>query len=311
MCKIIQIDAKALCHYPLFCMALCDVFNVTEVLDLCQYTDCDCGAKSGLDNTEYAHIYSFRRFTYVTMEENIDIPNSRLINIEGDNYRIFLQIDESKCYKCGKEDHLAAKCTQTTKIPTEQTLNLQPKETVQFKGNKRTFSTTHTDSSPDIIDITNQNQIVFETQKLNPIVQNNEKTLETFKQPKKIVTTKRIKATKKPKQNSDTEDAVENMLSPIKQYLSNQENFEFTFSEFQSFYNKIVTSPHPLEVAVSFMPNIDKLIDILKDLYPLLTHQKIKYRFTRIINVIRKTRNRDSEYNSSSQESYIDNANIR
>ncbi|KAK9728561.1 Zinc knuckle [Popillia japonica] len=73
---------------------------------------------AGLNRPEYKHILSFRRQVYINPDLSKELPDSLIISYNHNTFRIFLSIDEIKCFICKKPGHIASKCTTSEKSIT-------------------------------------------------------------------------------------------------------------------------------------------------------------------------------------------------
>lgn len=261
--------------------------------------------KAGLPETNYSHIVSFRRFLYIVPEENIIIPDSIIIYYEGDNYRIFIQPDELKCFKCNQEGHLSSRCNNIS--------NTDPQQSAETRANKRHSPSTTTETADTPIEervnpFTNLNNLLQENLVSN-IQENTEKGEdETHTQIRSQKKKKLSQKNKKPKTETDTDEtSLDQLLEPIKRLLdSEQTKYSFTYPQFEKFITEIYSAPNPVQTANKFMTDTDLLIATLQDFHCLLTHRKIKYRFTRIISNIKKqlALNKVIKDQTSASESY-------
>lgn len=250
--------------------------------------------KVGLPGTDYAHILSFRRYVYIIPDEKTPIPESLLMKFENDDYRIFLQTDEMKCFKCQRFGHTASNCRSTLQVD------------ILDNSNKRPLQTTSTESTP-IIEETPEKTMEIDT------ITNSQR--QETSQTKKMLPPRTRKNTKKTKVESETQPTLEEMLLPIKEKLDEEpQNYNITYETFKKFYEEVIKATNPLETAKAYTSDIDNLIATMRDLYSLLTHQKIKYRFTRIMSNIRKNlqteRCVDDYLSTSSVTSYKEDTNI-
>jgi len=72
--------------------------------------------KAGFSNSDFEHIYSFKRSVYYTIEndkeiDSVYIPESITIKYEDEEYRVFLSTEKNlMCFSCKKNGHLAKNC---------------------------------------------------------------------------------------------------------------------------------------------------------------------------------------------------------
>lgn len=64
--------------------------------------------KVSVDDSEYK-VYSFRRQVYIS-DETKEVPPSLQIDYDEEVFRIFLTIDEIKCFTCNQTGHVASQC---------------------------------------------------------------------------------------------------------------------------------------------------------------------------------------------------------
>ncbi len=69
--------------------------------------------KYNVANEEYKHICSFRRLVFcaVDPDANFSMPESLIIEFEGESSRIYLTDDSIYCANCKTHEHLTSKCT--------------------------------------------------------------------------------------------------------------------------------------------------------------------------------------------------------
>uniref|UniRef100_A0A1Y1LV00 CCHC-type domain-containing protein n=1 Tax=Photinus pyralis TaxID=7054 RepID=A0A1Y1LV00_PHOPY len=98
---------------------------------------------AGIGDKDYAHVLSFRRYTYVALDDNDTLPSSILINYQDNYFRVFLSADEMRCFSCKNKGHLASRCpnsvghspsTNSTEIATDREIVNEPQEDTQDKS---------------------------------------------------------------------------------------------------------------------------------------------------------------------------------
>lgn len=82
--------------------------TTSAIFDLHIGTSSDKYDKSELEL--YTHISSFRRGVYIDCNDETKIPESLLIQFEGELFRIFMNENELKCHICKQIGHNAAQC---------------------------------------------------------------------------------------------------------------------------------------------------------------------------------------------------------
>ncbi|KAK5646712.1 hypothetical protein RI129_005176 [Pyrocoelia pectoralis] len=254
--------------------------------------------KAGFTEPEFAHIVSFRRSVYIESLDDKPLPTSIAVTFEEDTYRIFLQDDEIKCFRCNEIGHTTSKCNAQGKYVLKEV------DTETLRTNKRNRESTVT-SPPDTPNTDNNEgeNHFFQPNK-------NKTTMETDTMDKMVtlgyIPKERSSPPKKKKQKPSTESTLTEMelLLPLKDHI-NKNEYQFSFDQFYEFYKNVKVAENPLETAQQFMSDIDRLLATLRDLYPLLLHQRAKYRFTRIINNIHKQQRKQlhEEVSQTAEES--------
>lgn len=112
-----------------------------------------------------------------------------------------------------------------------------------------------------------------------------------------------IEGKKQPYEEEKTE--ILHYLQPLQQTLSeNNHPYNFTPETLTEFILSMKYAPSP--TMEKYIENIEPIVNTLTDLYPLLTHHKIKYRFTRIKNTLLKAFSQatqtENETSNSEQE---------
>ncbi len=79
----------------------------------------------GLKNPDIKHVMSFRRYTYMILNEQQD-PLSLTVKLknEGKDYTIFISSDQMRCFFCGEQGHVRQTCPnkQTDKPSHSRTI---------------------------------------------------------------------------------------------------------------------------------------------------------------------------------------------
>ncbi len=70
----------------------------------------------------------------------------------------------------------------------------------------------------------------------------------------------------------------------------------------KNFIDKASGSNHPTLIAKDFTNDIQSIIKMMTDTYPLLTERAIKNRFTRIINKLKSSQLQDDEIDTEISE---------
>uniref|UniRef100_A0A6P7F1Y5 Uncharacterized protein LOC114324327 n=1 Tax=Diabrotica virgifera virgifera TaxID=50390 RepID=A0A6P7F1Y5_DIAVI len=89
------------------------LINILQNLGLKLMSPITC-LRIGATNPEYSHILSFRRQVYIEPLDNITIPDFVMVDHDNVSYKIFLSNDQSLCFKCKQNGHLASQCSSET-----------------------------------------------------------------------------------------------------------------------------------------------------------------------------------------------------
>lgn len=179
--------------------------------------------RAGLQEEGYIHVISFRRSVFYIPDTNISIPNSLLIQYQGDTYRIFLQLDDMKCYLCKQNGHRSSNCTSNPTVNLNEIINKRPLPS-------------STESSPKIIEpntmdiAINQEEQTSQDNASQQLASSNQSPADNFLKPMK---TKRIR------RETVDQPSLDEMLLPIEKTLSeNPEQYDFTYETFRNLMMK-------------------------------------------------------------------------
>lgn len=235
--------------------------------------------KAGALDSEFSHVLSFRRQIYVQPNDSISLPSTFLIKYDDLQHRIFLSYDEMTCFACKKSGHIANQCPNSQKetfsnsdndeMDTSQSY-LNPTETEQ-RTQKRTAPSTSTSIEDDISTL------------------DSTQTPEGNQQPTNYSKPKTAPQNKKLKKSDSIESLtpLDEQLEPLKEMiLRKPDSYILNFDQLVAFLENVKGSPDPLSIATEFTSDIEELLVMLKNIYPILTHRSIKNRITRIQNKI-------------------------
>ncbi|KAJ3652704.1 hypothetical protein Zmor_018646 [Zophobas morio] len=227
--------------------------------------------RASIQNDEYKHVLSFRRQIYVQPNELIDLPSSLVIKYDETNYRIFMSYDNI-CFKCRLTGHLANDCpgaitasspndTGITNIIIESPSNGSQTATSPEVGTKR-----HTQDDS----LTEQNPLDLS---LGSHAENTQQ-----EQP-----TKRIK----PSDSTESLTPVSDLLHPAKQVLENAQ-YPLNFEQTVEFLEKATGEVDLLKLAHKYTTDVQGIIDMLFDIFPIVQHKSIKNRCKKIQKRLKK-----------------------
>lgn len=269
--------------------------------------------RAGVPNDILSHVISFRRHVYITPPEDNepDLPNSLVITHNNTSFRIFLTTDELKCFLCKQVNHIAKNCPTantttlmdtTSNIPS-QTPNEQTNTRMETVHNDRTNLTPRTKRpAPESLS-SNTNDEVPNNSATDP----NSQQFLTPSPPTAIPHSSRPKQ-KKPKTESSAEQPIsDETLYPVRKLIEeNPTNFILPYHSFKCFLENSSGSKDLLAEANRFTNDIDALLSMLYQTYPVLTNRGLKSKFTRIQNKLKKCINQDSDQISLKSTSSLD-----
>lgn len=82
----------------------------------------------GLKDARFAHILGFKRHVFIIKNDEIDYPESFIIEHEETNHRVFLSGEMIKCKNCQSTDHSTNKCPTNTENVTNDATDM-PQQT--------------------------------------------------------------------------------------------------------------------------------------------------------------------------------------
>ncbi|KAG8227988.1 hypothetical protein J437_LFUL007202 [Ladona fulva] len=89
----------------------------------------------------YEHINCFRRQVYVMKRDQIVLPDSVIIELDKTHHRIFLELDELKCFKCKQAAHIVKNCPKRVEEQTEKSLIARDQLTATSPSSQSTADT--------------------------------------------------------------------------------------------------------------------------------------------------------------------------
>lgn len=221
--------------------------------------------KVGTDDNEYAHILSFRRQVFIVPPESGDLPQTLVVQHENEHFRIFLETDNLKCFKCKNVGHIANLCQNLT-IPKDISDNVP--------ANQETIDLEHTRVKRTRVDTQNS------TSGTSGIDEDTKKKAKTSKNdPKQQV----VETTKK------SAIPTEELLKPLEKLINeNPDGYILTYNEMINLFSELTGSTNPIAVLKSYTKNLTGLSENIFTLRPFLKERSIKARFTRLHNRINR-----------------------
>uniref|UniRef100_A0A2S2NXB3 Transposon TX1 uncharacterized protein n=1 Tax=Schizaphis graminum TaxID=13262 RepID=A0A2S2NXB3_SCHGA len=90
--------------------AIIDALKKLNIVPISQITH----LKAGIKVEGYEHIMSFRRQIYINYDDVPKLPNSILINVDDNQFRIFFTDDKITCFSCKSIGHTTTNCNKNT-----------------------------------------------------------------------------------------------------------------------------------------------------------------------------------------------------
>lgn len=268
-----------------------------------------------------AHINSGRRQVFVIPDEQNKMPDSVLTEYNDEQCRIFFTMEQ--CEICRRHGHTRDTCKLVRSTnPTNTDSNNPMEASIQTTANNTsklqviaqihptpaeatpeiqvTPPAIHPKTAKDTTALSQQNpaKLVPEATKKRPLPESPsdttpdlielqaDKTEEKISKPEFKKPTPR---TKKPKNSQEEEISLEEMLKPVRIELTNNPTkYNIEYNSFRGYIEDIWHSKNYLETTRKYSENIELMLTLMQNLYPILLHSKIKNRFTRIMNHIKK-----------------------
>lgn len=239
--------------------------------------------RAGLNETGYNHILSFRRQLYVTPEDFSRLPEKISLDFEETTYWIYISSDTMTCFLCKNEGHVASKCPENSSASTELTTvvsgKLHNSEGVSFKRpHPPTESSTTTEISIPIEDHIEDNKTTDESCSDDDIGDFSQSSSD-----EKYKTKGGKKLRKNP--NSDL-DSIN--WQQVENFLANTSKmYPLTGKQVKSYLKDTFGIKNIDEITYSYTDDIVTLIELFKDLLPIIPCRSVKNRLTRIISKLK------------------------
>lgn len=236
------------------------------------------------------NILSERRFVYIPTEAAGKLPPSEIVKFGEDEYRVFYNDAQIKCFVCHQFGHTTQTC-EYNKKPEETELSPSNVEnstendltkSIQGQPNKRPLSTSTQSTSSAQIDDVQQTPVTTELTTENTDIFSDKPNVTSppKKKSKKSSKTKKAKIEKEPV-------SIKEQLKHIEQnFKEHEKKYPISFSNFQLMMDMLKGESEPFPIISQFTDDIDGVIQILEQNYPFLTTRTMKTRFTRLKNKI-------------------------
>lgn len=284
---------------------------------------------AGLKNPKYAHIKSLRREVYVVKKpDSPTLPKSFLIPHEGEDVRIFLSIEDYRCFNCMTTQHKTNDCVQYSgdmknaksskiadrlikaKTPPKPDLMLgnQPKAPNPVPPPNDSEVMDFAESTPPLPAAQNcQSESPLTgtavSSSLNVQDLHNKNTLSIEDSPKCIEPAEtsvaaasplddHLPSKKEKKKALKLKKESNEILEAVKISLEEQV-FPFTETEVVTMLSETKNSKKPIEIIQTHTSNTSELADLLKQVSSRLSSKNVKARIDRLVRTL------DTELNSS------------
>ncbi len=215
---------------------------------------------AGLSDPSLQHILSFRRSVYYSCTETTDqqIPESILIKINDEEYRIFLSTEQKLvCFLCKETGHLAKTCSlqQEDRKQSEEAPVLNQ---TQPSPKRRAPSSTSS--------ITPENAL--DSPPIPSAGQSNSLTVANKQNNKKLKTEKNTKQKTPAQLHPEEKDKITIQLEAIRS--TNTLNCPYSAEEFINFIDKLRNTREKLQLAKDFTRDLKNLSLIIDEIKPLV-----------------------------------------
>lgn len=267
----------------------------------------------GMSDPKYGHVLSSRRQVYINPEDVEKVPTTMQINFDDTTYWVYPSTDSAMCFVCKKDGHIAKQCPSakenTTVLPfplgtrvvdrgtLAEFIQHTPSPTTQTEPiNKETVCAVNAPEDH----MTQADTTQYYSQKrplpsnssdislaLSIAVANKKKPTREESSDDQSTSRNLLKHTPKKTKKHDRHKEIdlEEQLSPIKEFLSqNPDKFTLNYNQLKSFLENTHGSADPISIALEYTNDLNKITQMLRDIYPHLEARSIKGRCTRIRN---------------------------
>ncbi|KAJ8674133.1 hypothetical protein QAD02_005395 [Eretmocerus hayati] len=242
---------------------------------------------------------SFRRQFYIKEEDAHLLPEKVQIQYEDTTYWTYLTTDLASCYICHQTGHISRDCpkskqSEPTDVSTQQQelTNEVRRDTLggstiddpqniplplsPLANTKRTLSTASSGASAETSGDTN-----------SPI-QELHTPIDPYPLPPEFIVKESTMHTRRRTTTTNSDDAkfnfIETALNPASPYFDDhRDRLNITFSQFTDLIKTDIKAINAEEL----IRRIPKIVDIIDNIYPLITESKMKSKLTRIKNKIK------------------------
>lgn len=227
----------------------------------------------GTKKPEYNHILSFRRQLYVTPSNNLNIPDSIIIQDDNTSYRIYLTFDNQNCHKCKQTGHIASKCPNAEQNTSLQNLpEINNSQNIfdgekNPQGNPSQVNPTESTSKTANISLSLLKNTIRSTQ--DDLEKRMDYTENCNKRP--------LSETSSPIAESDSafkipdtlkkyksDECTSEQMQPVKQLMEKDpKNYALTFEQLTYLLSNIKGNPDPISIIRNYTSGFEDLVDTI------------------------------------------------
>ncbi|CAG7677266.1 unnamed protein product [Allacma fusca] len=247
---------------------------------------------------ELKNVLSERRSVFIPIESESKLPPSEMITYDEEEYRVFYNNAQVKCFICHQLGHTTATCdfakkddnkiAEKTKInPELDSSSSDVKITEQNIENAGLTTTQIHDNQVEHMDLD-----PIQNAAKRPLSTSTQLSEEVLNQPN-ITTEEKDKQDKKrirfePETEHLEPISIKQLLAPIEDnFKENSADYPISFSNFGLLMDMVKGQKDPCQSVLQFTADFKGVIKILQDNYSYLSHRSMKTRFTKLQNKLK------------------------
>lgn len=245
--------------------------------------------RAGLSDPGFNHILSFRRQVFVTPEDFSLLPERIQIDYEDTSYWVYLSSDTMTCFLCKKEGHVAQKCPEgqagtsndSDKIYSfEETI--PDAKVLPFKRPHPPTESSSKSLSEPVPTIPKPPRRDSPSLVMDEDIQDSDSSEDG--------TYKHDKNTTKKHRKIPTIDTHSSYWHSIEDHIMHSnKNYPLTPLELKTYLEHTYGIGDIRNITLQYTENIQSLIDMFKDLIPMISNRSLKNRITRIVTKLKTT----------------------
>lgn len=262
----------------------------------------------GGKDPELSSVLSFRRQIFVVIEQTCQLPESILVEHDGDKYRVFLSFDDLRCFVCRKTGHLAKHCKETqapegnvhstdrnsdSEAPPELNTTSKrkdPPSSVSVSGSTAGTSVDAVESTVPVVVVDSPAKINMEKD-LEETIQNAENQQKNKIEQKRTDKNKieEIERSSKNVKRRRTQEPISLPLEAQELLARNEAVNALSISDFNHFLQDVKGNDHPLRVVKKYTQDVSGVVTMLELIQPkLITERAIRERVRRLVANLKK-----------------------